>query len=123
METVMSTKIPVLPLAAATLARGFAGLTAVVTHWSLRFARALRHRHEARVLASLDQHMLADIGITRADVNDAFSRPFWEDPTELLIERSGERRHNRPRSAPHVKVVTENAFRQPPTNRAPNYLI
>ncbi len=119
----MSTKIPVLPIAAAALARGFAGLTAVVTHWSLRFARALRHRHEARALAGLDHHMLADIGITRADLRDAFSRPLWEDPTELLIERAGERRHNRPRSAPHVKAVAENAFRQPPTNRAPRYMI
>jgi uncharacterized protein YjiS (DUF1127 family) len=117
METVMSTKIPVLPLATASLARGFAGLTAVVAHWSLRFARALRHRHEARALAGLDQHMLADIGITAADLRDAFSRPIWEDPTELLIERVGERRSNRPRSALHVKAVAENAFRQPPTDR------
>jgi hypothetical protein len=38
--------------------------------------------------------MLADIGITRADVRDAFSEPFWDDPTALLRERALERRHN-----------------------------
>jgi len=122
------TKIPVLPLAAATLARGVAGLTAVVANWSLRLARALRHRHEARVLAGLDQHMLADIGITRADVSDAFSRPLWEDPTAVLIERAGDRRRFSGPSVARTKVaavaaVTENGFRRPPTNRAPNYLI
>ena len=36
--------------------------------------------------------MLADIGITRADVRDAFSEPFWDDPTALLRERALERR-------------------------------
>ena len=41
--------------------------------------------------------MLEDIGITRADVNDAFSSPFWEDPTSLLRERAIERRMNRAR--------------------------
>jgi len=38
--------------------------------------------------------MLADIGITRADVRDAFSEPFWDDPTALLRERALERRLN-----------------------------
>jgi hypothetical protein len=46
-------------------------------------------------LAGLDRHMLADIGINRADVRHAFSEPFWEDPTALLHERAIERRLNR----------------------------
>ena len=39
--------------------------------------------------------MLADIGITRSDLRDAFSEPFWDDPTALLRERAIERRLNR----------------------------
>jgi hypothetical protein len=39
--------------------------------------------------------MLKDIGLTRSDLNDAFSSPFWEDPTSLLRERAIERRLNR----------------------------
>ena len=56
---------------------------------------ARRNRRQASQLAALDRHMLADIGITRADVQDAFSEPFWEDPTALLHERAIERRLNR----------------------------
>ena len=72
--------------------RVFASVLAVVTHWLKEFARARRHRRQANVLAGLDRHMLADIGITRTDVRDAFSEPFWDDPTALLRERALERR-------------------------------
>ena len=48
------------------------------------------------MLAGLDRRMLADIGITRSDLQDAFSEPFWDDPTALLHERALERRMNRP---------------------------
>ena len=57
--------------------------------------------------------MLADIGITGADVRDAFSEPFWEDPTALLRERAIERRMNRALRMPAV----ESGFRRPPTDR------
>ena len=51
-----------------------------------------RAQRQARIgLAGLDRRMLADIGITRADVRDAFSEPFWDDPTALLRERALER--------------------------------
>ncbi len=69
----MTTSIPVLPLAGATLARGFAGLAAQVARLAHAVARAQKNRRDARILAGLDQHMLADIGINRADLNDAFS--------------------------------------------------
>ena len=84
----MNAKIPVLPIAAGTLARalilGFRRLRKVI--------RAARNRRDAHMLAALDRRMLADMGITRADLNDAFSEPFWEDPTALLRERALERR-------------------------------
>jgi uncharacterized protein YjiS (DUF1127 family) len=109
METDMSENIPVLPIAGGALVRVFASLLALVTHWLKALARTRRHRREAKMLAGLDRHMLADIGITRADVSDAFSEPFWEDPTALLRERAIERRMNR---AVTRAPATENSFRR-----------
>jgi uncharacterized protein YjiS (DUF1127 family) len=92
----MSANIPILPIAGGILVRvavlAFVAVVALVTYWLKRLARAHRHRCEARLLAGLDRHMLADIGINRADLRDAFSEPFWEDPTALLRERALERR-------------------------------
>jgi uncharacterized protein YjiS (DUF1127 family) len=95
METDMSANIPVLPIAGGALVRGCASLLALVTYWLKALARARRHRRQAGRLAGLDRRMLADIGIKRADVRDAFSEPFWEDPSALLRERAIERRLNR----------------------------
>jgi len=105
METAMTAKIPVLPLAGATALRALLALMALVTRWLKELARARRNRREAVKLAGLDRRMLADIGISRADVRDAFSEPFWEDPTALLRERAIERRLHR------------GAFRRPRTDR------
>jgi len=113
----MSANFPVLPLAGATLARGFAGLVAQAARWASAVTQALRHRREARVLAGLDRHMLADIGITRSDLADAFSSPFWEDPTALLRERALERRIYRPRLPSRQPRVIEPGFQRPATNR------
>ena len=111
-------RYPILPLAGSTLLRAFASLLALVAYWLKQLAQARRHRREARALAGLDRYMLADIGITRADVHDAFSAPFWEDPTELLAERAGDRRRYRGPGATRSKVAaTENGFHRPPTNR------
>jgi uncharacterized protein YjiS (DUF1127 family) len=96
MEAEMSMNVPVLPIGAGVLSRAFASLLAVIAHWGKVVAKARRNRQEAKKLAGLDRRMLADIGITRSDVNDAFSEPFWEDPTALLRERAIERRMNRP---------------------------
>src|SRR5262245_40054838 len=88
----MSAPYPVFPVAGGVLVRALASLVALVTAWLKQLARARRHRREANVLAGLDRRMLADIGITRADLRDAFSEPFWDDPTSLLRERALERR-------------------------------
>ena len=88
----MSANYPVLPVAGGALVRVFASLLALVTRWLKELAVARKHRREAQVLVGLDRRMLADIGITRADVRDAFSEPFWDDPTALLRERALERR-------------------------------
>jgi len=91
----MSAQYPVVPVAAGTLVRVLAELMLPVVKVLKTVERALRHRREANVLARLDRHMLADIGLTRSDVQDAFSSPLWEDPTELLSERARERRIGR----------------------------
>jgi uncharacterized protein YjiS (DUF1127 family) len=61
------------------------------------FVQLVKNRHDATMLAGLDDRMLADIGLTRGDVRDAFSEPVWRDPTDLLVSRAHERRINRRR--------------------------
>lgn len=51
------------------------------------------------MLASLDERMLRDIGLTRSDLNDALSEPLWRDPTAVLVRRQRERRSVRVTSA------------------------
>ena len=111
----MNANIPVLPIADGTLVRALFALVALVASWLKRFSRARQNRRQATVLAGLDRHMLADIGITRADLRDAFSEPFWDDPTALLRERAIERRMGFPRATRPVAV--DNGFRRPPTDR------
>jgi uncharacterized protein YjiS (DUF1127 family) len=130
METDMNANIPVLPIAGGTLVRAFAVVLALVTHWLKRLTRALRNRREANVLAGLDRHMLADIGLTRADVRDAFSEPFWEDPTALLHERAIERRVNHAvrRAQRDLRVDerdlrVENGFHRPATDRSARHAV
>lgn len=119
----MSANYPVLPLAGSALTRASASLLAVAIHWVKQIARARRNRRDAAMLAGLDSRMLADIGITRSDVRDAFSEPFWEDPTALLRERALERRWNRAlmrtdvSTRIDVSMRTEPGFHRPPTAR------
>lgn len=114
----MNANVPVLPIAGAAALRGSFAVLALVTRWLKDLARARRHRREARALAGLDRHMLADIGVSHADVRDAFSSRFWEDPTTLLAERAGGRRCYRGGPSSRVTVVAENGFVRPAIDRA-----
>ncbi len=65
-----------------------------------RFVGRLREAQERRRvvigLASLDDHMLRDIGLTRFDVDSALVEPAFNDATLVLAERVGSlRRHQR----------------------------
>jgi uncharacterized protein YjiS (DUF1127 family) len=113
----MSANYPVLPVAGGTLLRAFASVLALVTRWLKELVEARRNRRQANMLARLDRHMLADIGITRADVRDAFSEPFWDDPTALLRERALERRLNHAVMRVEIDAVVTNGFRRLPTDR------
>lgn len=70
------------PLEAAGLLRGFLA----------RAARLYRNHRAVRHLAMLDDHLLRDIGISRADVEAALSKPAWSDPSEELAANHAMRR-------------------------------
>lgn len=57
--------------------------------------RLIRNRRAAFKLARLDDRMLADIGLTRSDLRDAYSESLWRDPTDMLARRVCERRNSR----------------------------
>ena len=63
-----------------------------------RLIRSFKHRRDAGMLAGLDERMLADIGLTRSDLRDAFAEPLWRDPTIVLVDRARDRRRNRVKS-------------------------
>ena len=62
-------------------------------------AQAFKHRRDAAALASFDDRMLADIGLSRSDLRDALAEPMWRDPTAILVNRADERRIRRRRFA------------------------
>src|SRR4029077_652000 len=57
-----------------------------------RLVVAIKHRRELALLADRDDRMLADIGLTRSDLRDAYCEPLWRGPTPPLA------RSCRPRS-------------------------
>jgi uncharacterized protein YjiS (DUF1127 family) len=63
-------------------------------------ARALKNRRDATLLAGMDDRMLADIGLTRSDLRDAYAEPLWRDPTDMLAGRARDKRlYRAPRGA------------------------
>src|SRR4051794_24103692 len=61
---------------------------------------ALKGRHAVRRLAELDSRLLADVGITRADLSDALREPLFRNPTDLLAQRARQRWQAEQRSVP-----------------------
>jgi uncharacterized protein YjiS (DUF1127 family) len=91
-------------------------------------AQLIKNRRDATMLAGLDDRMLADIGLTRGDLRDAYSEPVWTDPTAILVSRAHERRANRRRasvglaekvfdSPSIVPAARQNAFEAPVSAR------
>jgi uncharacterized protein YjiS (DUF1127 family) len=83
-----------------------------------RLAEKVRNRHDAMRLAELDDRMLADIGLNRSDLRDAYAVPPWQDPSDILAQRAAERRGSRrrrpdTRCVPIVTVSSE-LFGTPP---------
>lgn len=65
----------------------------------------IKHRSEIASLAHQDDHLLADIGLTRADVHHAIAQPLWRDPTETLRHRAAAAR----RCGPFVGLLRQPA--------------
>jgi uncharacterized protein YjiS (DUF1127 family) len=100
------------------LALGAVLLHGVAAARMRQLARTLRHRREAEILAGLDEHMLADIGLSRADVRDAYAEPIWRDPTSILVRRADERRVSGRDHAP-----APGRFATPPLDRPARLLV
>jgi uncharacterized protein YjiS (DUF1127 family) len=64
---------------------------AALTMGVWRLVLAIKHRRELAHLSDLDDRMLADIGLTRTDLRDAYAEPLWQDPTSMLARRAGGR--------------------------------
>jgi uncharacterized protein YjiS (DUF1127 family) len=108
--------------AAVPLKRVVRELGTATVRGLVRMGRAIRNRHSAAMLARLDDRMLADIGITRSDLRDAYSEPLWQDPTDVLAQRARERRSNRRQAAFEASAHTSRAPHQPPADRPARYL-
>src|SRR5947207_6261966 len=74
-------------------------LAGIVVTRLRQLGQMIKNRRDAVTLAGLDDRMLADVGLTRGDVRDAFSEPVWRDPTAILVSRAHERRINRRRTS------------------------
>ncbi len=69
---------------------GFLGLHA------MQLYTAIKHRRDIASLAGQDDHLLADIGLTRDDVRHAIAQPTWRDPSATLRHHAGSTERNRP---------------------------
>ena len=50
----------------------------------LHLARAARNRRHVAALGELDDHLLRDIGLQRADILAALAQPRHRDPSRML---------------------------------------
>jgi len=64
-------------------------------HWIFQVlgavGRLIRHRREAAQLLEMDDHKLADIGLSRSDVIHALNSSPIHDPTRELSRLAGRR--------------------------------
>ncbi|HWV52014.1 DUF1127 domain-containing protein [Pseudorhodoplanes sp.] len=68
---------------------------AIALNGMRKLARLLKNRRNARLLAGMDDRMLADIGLSRSDLRDAYAQPLWRDPTDVLAGRARDKRLHR----------------------------
>jgi uncharacterized protein YjiS (DUF1127 family) len=80
------------PAGPAASAHTVAAIRATVRRTWRQIIDAWHRRTDAALLASFDDYMLRDIGLTRGDLNDALAEPLWRDPTAVLVRRQRERR-------------------------------
>lgn len=75
-----------------------AGVAHLQTWWAAR-----KNRRSVAGLLYWNDHMLRDIGLTRADLHSALAARFFEDPSDTLVSLQRERRFDagRRRRHPH----------------------
>ena len=100
--------ITALTISAATpVARALAILAGRARRGLKQLAEKVKNRHDAMRLAELDDRMLADIGLSRSDLRDAYALPLWRDPSDVLARRAADRRSRRSRTQSNcVPVAT-----------------
>ena len=103
----MTTHAEAWKSASEPFGRAIHATAALVTARLRQLAVAFRHRHDATALQRFDDRMLADIGLTRRDVREAFNEPLWRDPTDLLANRVVGRGWLIPRRARAPSIVPE----------------
>ena len=62
-----------------------------------RVFQAWKHRRDVEHLLRADDRMLADMGLTRADVTGALAAPITHDPSLLLVRARQDARRRRTR--------------------------
>ena len=83
--------------AASQFAQAINAVAGILVVRARHFAQIIKGRRDAAMLSGMDDRMLADIGLTRGDLRDAYAEPLWNDPTSVLVSRAHERRVNRRR--------------------------
>jgi uncharacterized protein YjiS (DUF1127 family) len=110
-------------LAGRSALRAAAALAAAAGRRAANLLRVIRNRHASAMLARLDDRMLADIGLTRSDLRDAFAEPMWHDPTDVLARRARERRVSRAHRADAPPLAPMGPLPCPPADRPARTLI
>ncbi len=88
---------PVRPAAAAELmAKARLVVRAFAAVWTV-----MRNRRAVGALDDLDDHLLADIGLTRADLREAYDTPLLVDPSLRLAAVVGRQRRSAPAARSH----------------------
>ena len=85
-----------LPTTGARLAQQADAAVAALWLRITQLYKALRNRRAIARLTEQDDHLLADIGLTRQDVRDAVIQSIWRDPTTLLRHRASAARARGP---------------------------
>lgn len=86
------TEFTVSSLNAGRARQALQRLAAAAVRGAQKVGAVMQHRRDAAVLAGFNDRMLADLGVTRGDLNDALAEPVWRDPTAVLARRVSERR-------------------------------
>ena len=90
----MLMKSPISVTASQRLAQQADALFGMLWLHAKQLYKAIKHRRDIAPLADQDDHLLADIGLTRDDVRHSIAQPIWRDPSETLRHRAGSTQRN-----------------------------